>query len=107
MAQLQPPAQSQFQGQGVYYIKQLEDIFLPPQPFTDYGFARRGLELKPQSEIRQWGGAGRPMVQMPIHRDFLPIKSNYGSYLYNMENGYVERDKVYTKYTTGFVNRAL
>ena len=81
------------------YIKQLEDIFLPPQPFTERGFAQRGVELQ---QVRQFGGAGRPMVQMPLNREFLPMKANYGMYLPNMMTGYVERKEAYPEYTTGF-----
>ena len=95
------PQQSNFTNQPMY-IKQLEDVFLQPQPFTDRGFAQRGVELKPQYEIRQFGGAGKPMVQMPIHRDFLPMKANYGMYLANKETGYVENKIAYPEYATGF-----
>lgn len=94
------PQQSQYQGP--MYIKQLEDVFLPPQPFTERGFAQRGVELLPQTQIRQFGGAGRPMVQMPVHRDFLPMKANYGFYLPNMVTGYVENKMTYPAYATGF-----
>jgi hypothetical protein len=94
---VQVPTQSQYQGP--MYIKQLEDIFMPPQPITDRGFAQRGVEL---NQVRQWGGAGKPMVQMPIHREFLPMKANYGLYLANKETGYQERDIRYPEFTSGF-----
>ena len=96
---VQVPQQSQYQGP--MYIKQLEDIFLPPQPFTERGFAQRGVELKSQVELRQWNNP-RPMVQMPINRDFLPMKANYGLYLPNMMTGYVENKITYPEYATGF-----
>lgn len=97
---VQIPAQSQYQGP--FYIKMLEDIFQAPQPFTDRGFANRGVELKSQSQLRLWNNPAKPMVQMPIHRDFLPMKANYNFYLYNKETGYVENKMKYPEYATGF-----
>jgi hypothetical protein len=96
---VQVPQQSQFQGPQVMYIKQLEDIFLPPQPFTMAGFGKSGQDLV---QVQQWGGAGKPMVTLPLHRDFLPMKANYGMYLANKETGYVENKITYPEYTTGF-----
>ena len=96
---VQVPQQSQYQGP--YYIKQLEDIFLPPQPITDRGFAQRGVELTSQVQLRHWNNPS-PMVQMPIHREFLPMKANYGMYLANMETGYVDRKITYPEYASGF-----
>jgi len=104
MSQVQVPQQSQYQGP--MFIRQLEDIFLPPQPFTDRGFAQRGVELLPQTQLRQWNNP-RPMVQMPVHRDFLPMKKNYGFYLYNMETGYVENKITYPEYASGFRSTGL
>lgn len=97
---VQVPQQSQYAGP--MYIKQLEDIFLQPQPFTDRGFAQRGVELLPQTQLRQWNSPTKPMVTMPLHRDFLPMKANYGLYLPNKETGYVENKITYPEYTTGF-----
>ena len=96
MSQVQVPQQSQYQGPQ--FIKQLEDIFLPPQPFTDRGFAQRGVEIQ-QRTI--WSNTS-PGVAMPLHRDFLPMKANYGLYLANKETGYVENKITYPKYATGF-----
>jgi hypothetical protein len=93
------PQQSQYQGP--MYIKQLEDVFLPPAPFTDRGFAQRGVELKSQVQLRQWNNP-RPMVTMPLNREFLPMKANYGFYLANMETGYVDRKVTYPEYASGF-----
>jgi len=97
MSQVQVPQQSQYQGP--MFIKQLEDIFMPPQPFTPNGFGKQGRELV---QVRQWGGSGVPMVQMPLHRDFLPMKANYGLYLANKETGYVENKITYPEYASGF-----
>ena len=94
------PQQSQYQGP--MFIKTLEDVFLPPAPFTDRGFSQRGVELKPQSQLRQWNSPMKPMVQMPLHRDFLPMKANYGMYLANMETGYVDRGITYPQFDSGF-----
>lgn len=99
MSQIPVPQQSQYQGQ--LYIKQLEDVFLEPQPFTDKGFAQRGVELKSQVQLRHWNNP-RPMVEMPLHREFLPMKANYGLYLANKETGYVENKITYPEYATGF-----
>jgi hypothetical protein len=93
------PQQSQYQGP--MYIKQLEDVFLPPQPFTERGFAQRGVELQSQVQLRQWNNP-RPMVQMPLNREFLPMKANYGFYLANMETGYVDRKETYPQLASGF-----
>ena len=94
------PQQSQYSGP--LFIKQLEDIFLPVSPFTDRGFANRGVELKPQTQLRQWNSPMKPMVTMPIHQDFLPMKANYNFYLANMKTGYVENKMTYPQYATGF-----
>lgn len=94
---VQVPQQSQYQGP--MYIKQLEDIFLQPQPFTERGFANRGVELK---QVRQWSSNYTQAVQMPINREFLPMKANYGLYLPNMITGRVENNMTYPEYTTGF-----
>jgi hypothetical protein len=95
---VQVPQQSQYQGP--MFIKQIEDVFLPPQPFTDRGFAQRGSgDLK---QVRQYGGSGLPMVQMPLYQDFLPMKTNYGLYLANKMTGYQENNIAYPEYATGF-----
>jgi hypothetical protein len=95
------PQQSQYQGP--MYIKQLEDIFLPPSPFTPAGFGKQGKDLV---QVRQWNNP-RPMVQMPLHRDFLPMKANYGMYLANKETGYVENKITYPEYASGFRSTGL
>lgn len=100
MSQVQVPQQSNYQGP--MFIKQLEDIFLEPQPFTDRGFAQRGVELLPQTQLRQWNSPMKPMVTMPLHRDFLPMKANYNFYLANKETGYVENKIKYPEYVSGF-----
>lgn len=94
----QIPQQSQFQGPQVMYIKQLEDIMMPYQPFSPAGFGKSGQDLV---QVRQFAGTGKP-IQMPLHRDFLPMKANYGMYLANKETGYVENKITYPEYTTGF-----
>jgi hypothetical protein len=78
------------QPQQPFFLKQVEDIILTPQPFSDRGFAQRGSELR---QVRQWSGSQPPVpIQVPS-REWLPMKANYGFYLYNMETGYVDRGK--------------
>lgn len=98
MSQSQIPTPANSAYTGPMYIKQIEDIYLPPQSFTTNGFAGRGRELK---QPNQWSTKG-PSVQLPLHREFLPMKANYNFYLANMKTGYVDRKTTYPNYTSGF-----
>jgi hypothetical protein len=79
------------------YIKVFEDLFLPPQPYVEDGFARRGRELQPpqyaQNNIR--------LDPLPLHDDFLPFHKQFNS-LYNPKTGYTEPDIPYPIYSSGF-----
>ena len=94
--QAQIPLLSQYQG--TQYIKQMEDVFLPPQPFTQNGFPRQAQALRPP----QYAQTRATPHEIPLHRDFLPIHVDFNRYLFNKESGYTERDKTYPIYTTGF-----
>jgi hypothetical protein len=96
------PQQSQFQGQGPFYIKQLEDIFLPPQTFTMDGFPRAARELRPPQY------ANRPIQPVPNQQspDFMPFHCDFNRYLWNQMAGYTEPN-TYPKMTTGFASVGL
>ncbi len=93
---MNPPAMSQYQGPT--YIKQLEDVFLPPQPFTDRGFPHQGKPLRPAYAQLPVG----PVPQREIFSDFLPFHKDFNRYIYNKKSGYVDRTVTYPIYTTGF-----
>ena len=88
---MQSPYQSQpipslSQYQGTQYIKQLEDVVLPQQPYTDMGFPRRGMPLVPATYMHQ----APPMSECPLHRDFLPFHQDFNVKLFNQKVGYTE-----------------
>jgi hypothetical protein len=80
------------------YIKVFEDLFLPPQPYVEDGFANRGRELKPP----QYAQTPVPLEFKPLHEDFLPFHKNFNFYRFNQITGYTEPDVPYPIYTTGF-----
>jgi hypothetical protein len=83
--QSQPiPTLSQYQG--TQYIKQLEDIVLPQQPYTDMGFPRRGMPLVPATYMHPT----HAMTERPLHRDFLPFHQDFNIKLFNPKTGYTE-----------------
>lgn len=93
----QPPAMSQYQGP--MYIKQMEDVFLPPQPFTTKGFPEQGQELRPPQYAQL---PGELVPQKTIFADFLPFRKDFNTYIYNKQSGYIDRTVAYPIYTTGF-----
>jgi hypothetical protein len=80
------------------YIKVMEDLFLPPEPYVTDGFARRGREIMPP----QYAQTYHPLVPIQLHNDFLPFHKNFNSYLYNEKTGYTEPHVPYPIYTSGF-----
>lgn len=93
--QSQPiPALSQYQG--TMYIKQLEDVVLPRQPFTDAGFPRRGQALVPATYMH----STPQMTERALHRDFLPFHQDFNVKLFNQKVGYTE-PATYPIYATG------
>lgn len=94
---MNPPSMSQYQGPT--YIKQMEDVFLPPQPYTDKGFPHQGRELRPP----QYAQLPRDLVpQNIVFNDFLPFHKDFNRYIYNKKIGYVDRTVTYPIYNTGF-----
>jgi len=85
------------------YIKQFEDIFLPPQPYTTDGFARRGRELRPP----QFANLAQQPVMKQLHNDFIPLHKDFNRYYYNQLSGYVEKDITYPIYKSGFATNCL
>lgn len=93
----QPPAMSQYQGP--MYIKQMEDVFLPPQPYTNKGFPNQGQEIRPPDYMQY----SKDLVPKNIiFSDFLPFRKDFNSYIYNKQSGYVDRTVRYPIYKTGF-----
>lgn len=97
------PQQSQAMNQPMY-IKQLEDIFSPPQPYTNNGFPHQGRELKPPNYAQL---PTQPVPQNTINPDFLPFHVDFNRYIYNPRNGYYDHKTTYPIYTTGFSNDTL
>ncbi len=91
------PAMSQYQGP--MYIKQLEDIFMPPQPFSMAEFPHQAREFKPL--YPKLPSEFVPLQE--INPDFLPFKVDYKRYIHNSKIGYHD-DTPYPMYTTGFSN---
>lgn len=91
------PMMSQYTGPT--YIKQMEDIFMAPQPYTNAGFPHQGRELKPpqyaQLEVA-------PVPERTLNPDFLPFHVDFNRYIYNKKTGYIDREVTYPVYTTGF-----
>lgn len=99
---MNPPELSQYQGP--MYIKQFEDVFLPPQPFSNKGFPHQGRELTPPN-YRQL--PVDMVLKEPIFNDFLPFRKDFNRYIYNPKSGYVDTHVAYPIYTTGFSSNSL
>lgn len=80
------------------YIKVMEDLYLPPQPYVTDGFARRGKEIAPPQYAQLHIGP----QPIELHPDFLPFHKNFNRYIYNEVTGYTEPDVPYPIYTSGF-----
>ncbi len=95
------PSMSQYQGQT--YIKQMEDVFLPPQPFVNKGFPHQGQPLR----APQYAQLPTQPIQKQVYPDFLPFHKDFNRYLYNKIIGYTDRDVTYPIRTTGFATTGL
>lgn len=93
----QRPAMSQYQGPT--YIKQMEEVFLPPQPFTDRGFPHQGRPLRPPQYAQL---PVQHILPNPVNPDFLPFHVDFNRYIFNKQAGYIDRVNTYPIYTTGF-----
>lgn len=95
------PTMSQYQG--TTYIKQMEELFMPPQPFTNKGFPHQGAPLR----APQYAQLSSEHVPTHVYPDFLPFHKDFNRYLFNKVNGYTDRETTYPIYNSGFATRGL
>jgi len=96
---METPRPMQTSFLGPQYIKQVEGLYTPPQPYTSMGFPHMGRDLR-SPNYRQ---LPVDFVQTkPLNPEFLPIHLDFNRYIYNKKTGYVDRGMTYPVYTTGF-----
>lgn len=92
----QQPMMSQYRGNQ--YIKQMEDVFMPPQPYVNKGFPQQGRPLVPPN----YAQLHSQPVPIAVNSDFLPFHKDFNRYLYNQIIGYTDKETTYPIYTSGF-----